>query len=132
MLVNQLAVFLENRPGRLLALSKALSERNIDLVSLNIADTADFGIVRILTSDNASAKEALKAAGFTVKESQLIGIEVDNVPGGLTRVLEVLAGSEIDIEYLYSYSAPKDNKAVILFKTNDIELAQNILKKHNM
>lgn len=132
MLVNQLAVFLENRPGRLLALSKTLSERNIDLVSLNIADTADFGIVRILTSDNASAKEALKAAGFTVKESQLIGIEVDNVPGGLTRVLEVLAGSEIDIEYLYSYSAPKDNKAVILFKTNDIELAQNILKKHNM
>ena len=100
MLVNQIAVFLENRAGRLLSLSKALSDAKIDLVSLNIADTSDFGIVRMITSDNEKAIDALKSAGFVVKENELIGIEVDDVPGGLTRVLEGLAGSDIDIEVL--------------------------------
>ena len=67
MLVNQIAVFLENRTGRLLSLSKALSDSGIDLVSLNIADTSDFGIVRMITSDNEKATKALKEAGFVVK-----------------------------------------------------------------
>ncbi|MCI5819956.1 MAG: hypothetical protein MRZ86_05175 [Acidaminococcus sp.] len=129
MLVNQIAVFLENRAGRLLSLSKALSDAKIDLVSLNIADTSDFGIVRMITSDNQKAIDALKSAGFVVKENELIGIEVDDVPGGLTRVLEGLAGSDIDIEYLYSYAKSNSSKATILVKTADLDKANKILKE---
>lgn len=129
MLVNQIAVFLENRAGRLLSLSKALSDAKIDLVSLNIADTSDFGIVRMITSDNEKAIDALKSAGFVVKENELIGIEVDDVPGGLTRVLEGLAGSDIDIEYLYSYAKSNSSKATILVKTADLDKANKILKE---
>ena len=129
MLVNQIAVFLENRAGRLLSLSKALSDVKIDLVSLNLADTSDFGIVRMITSDNEKAIDALKSAGFVVKENELIGIEVDDVPGGLTRVLEGLAGSDIDIEYLYSYAKSNSSKATILVKTADLDKANKILKE---
>ena len=129
MLVNQIAVFLENRAGRLLSLSKALSDAKIDLVSLNIADTSDFGNVRMITSDNQKAIDALKSAGFVVKENELIGIEVDDVPGGLTRVLEGLAGSDIDIEYLYSYAKSNSSKATILVKTADLDKANKILKE---
>lgn len=129
MLVNQIAVFLENRAGRLLSLSKALSDAKIDLVSLNIADTSDFGIVRMITSDNEKAMKALKEAGFVVKENELIGIEVDDVPGGLTKVLEGLASSDIDIEYLYSYAKSNSAKATILVKAADLEKANKTLKE---
>ena len=128
MLVNQIAVFFENRTGRLLSLSKALSDSGIDLVSLNIADTSDFGIVRMITSDNEKAAKALKEAGFVVKQTELVSIEVDDTPGGLTKVLEALGDSDIDIEYLYSYAKSNSSKASILFKTSDIDKANKILK----
>ncbi len=132
MLVNQIAVFLENRTGRLLSLSKALSDSGIDLVSLNIADTSDFGIVRMITSDNEKAAKALKEAGFVVKQTELVSIEVDDTPGGLTKVLEALGDSDIDIEYLYSYAKSNSSKASILFKTSDIEKANKILKNKKL
>lgn len=132
MLVNQIAVFLENRTGRLLSLSKALSDSGIDLVSLNIADTSDFGIVRMITSDNERAAKALKEAGFVVKQTELVSIEVDDTPGGLTKVLEALGDSDIDIEYLYSYAKSNSSKASILFKTSDIEKANKILKNKKL
>ena len=132
MLVNQIAVFLENRTGRLLSLSKALSDTGIDLVSLNIADTSDFGIVRMITSDNEKAAKALKEAGFVVKQTELVSIEVDDTPGGLTKVLEALGDSDVDIEYLYSYAKSNSSKASILFKTSDIEKANKILKNKKL
>lgn len=132
MLVNQIAVFLENRTGRLLSLSKALSDSGIDLVSLNIADTSDFGIVRMITSDNEKAAKALKEAGFVVKQTELVSIEVDDTPGGLTKVLEALGDSDVDIEYLYSYAKSNSSKASILFKTSDIEKANKILKNKKL
>ena len=132
MLVNQIAVFLENRTGRLLSLSKALSDSGIDLVSLNIADTSDFGIVRMIMSDNEKAAKALKEAGFVVKQTELVSIEVDDTPGGLTKVLEALGDSDIDIEYLYSYAKSNSSKASILFKTSDIEKANKILKNKKL
>ena len=128
MLVNQIAVFLENRTGRLLSLSKALSDSGIDLVSLNIADTSDFGIVRMITSDNEKAAKALKEAGFVVKQTELVSIEVDDTPGGLTKVLEALGDRDIDIEDLYSDAKSNSSKASILFKTSDIDKANKILK----
>ena len=132
MLINQIAVFLENRAGRLEALAKTLSDEQIDLISLNIADTSDFGIVRMITSDNKKAEVVLKGAGFTVKSNDLIGIEVDDTPGGLTNILLSLSQEDVDIEYLYSFAHTKEKKALILFKTSNVEKALAILNKHNI
>ncbi len=127
MLVNQIAVFLENRKGRLYSMLNALSEANINVESLNIAETTDFGIVRIITNDNEKAKESLKTAGFTAVDTNLVGIEVDDVPGSLTETLGKLNKEGINLEYAYSYSR-SGGKALILFKTSQVEVAEKFLQ----
>ena len=101
MLVNQLAVFLENRKGRLKELAGVLAKEKIDILTLSIADTEDFGIVRFITTDNARARSILRDEGFTVTETELIGVEIGDVPGALAKVLKALADGDISIEYLY-------------------------------
>ena len=127
MRVNQIAVFLENRKGRLHALLGALSDTNVNVESLNIADTRDFGIVRLVTDDNDKAQAALTAAGFTTARGDLVGIEVPDKPGSLTATLGKLSEEGVNLEYVYSYSR-SGGKALILFKTDDAERAEALLK----
>lgn len=132
MLVNQLAVFLENRKGRLKELACVLAAEKIDLLTLSIADTQDFGIVRLITTDNERAMAALKKAGFTVTESDLIGIEINDVPGALAKVLKTLSEGDIDIEYLYSYARTEGHNAIILFKVQQVGKALEVLSKSDV
>jgi len=132
MFVQQLAVFLENRKGRINELTKVLSHNNIDLVTLSIADTNDFGILRAVTSDNALALKALKEAGFTVTTAELIGIEVGDIPGGLHNVLELLDKEDISIEYVYSFAHTKDKNAIILLRVKDQNRAAAILERNKI
>lgn len=129
MLVNQIAVFLENRKGRINDFARVLKEQNVDLISMSIADTKEFGILRAITRDNEKAVQALKDAGFTVVTSELIGVEVDDRPGGLSDVLSILNNKDVDIEYLYSYARIEKGKAIILLKVNDNKLALDALTK---
>lgn len=129
MLVNQIAVFLENRKGRINDFARVLKEQNVDLISMSIADTKEFGILRAITRDNEKAVHALKDAGFTVVTSELIGVEVDDRPGGLSDVLSILNNKDVDIEYLYSYARIEKGKAIILLKVNDNKLALDALTK---
>lgn len=128
MLVNQIAVFLENREGRLHALLGALSDAGVNVESLNIADTKDFGIVRLITDDNKKAVESLSAAGFTTASTDLVGVEVPDVPGSLTDTLGMLGKEGVNLEYVYSYSR-QGGKALILFKTDDAARAEELLKR---
>ncbi len=134
MLVNQIAVFLENRQGRINDFAKVLANENIDLVSMSIADTKEFGILRAITSDNKAAVEALRKSGFTVTTTDLIGVEVDDRPGGLFDILNILNNGGGDIEYLYSYSrsSEKKNKAVIMFKVSNLEKTFEVIKENNI
>lgn len=134
MLVNQIAVFLENRQGRINDFAKVLASENIDLVSMSIADTKEFGILRAITSDNKAAVEALRKSGFTVTTTDLIGVEVDDKPGGLFDILNILNNGGVDIEYLYSYSrsSEKKNKAVIMFKVSNLEKTFEVIKENNI
>lgn len=132
MLVNQIAVFLENRKGRLNELASVLAAEKIDLLTLSIADTQDFGIVRLITTDNRAATAALKEAGFTVTTADLIGIEITDVPGALAHVLEILTKGDIDIEYLYSYARTEGHNAIILFKVNEVGKALDVLGKSDI
>ena len=129
MLVNQLAVFLENKKGRLKDLSGVLAREKIDLLTLSIADTEDFGIARFITTDNERALKALRVAGFTVTETELIGVEIGDVPGALSKVLKVLSDGDIGIEYLYSYSRTAGGNAIILFKVKEVGHALDLLSR---
>lgn len=130
--VQQLAVFVENRRGRIKELTEALTNGNIDLLTLTIADTNDFGILRLVTRDNAKAFKILQEAGFMVTVVDLIGVEVPDEAGGLNRVLGVLCEAGANIEYIYSVAHTTDGKAIILFKANDEVLAYDALRKNNI
>lgn len=127
MMVNQIAVFLENRKGRLYDFAQVLSDNKIDLITMSIADTKEFGILRAVTSDNKRAVQVLKSAGFIVQGTDLIGLEVEDKPGGLARVLKLFDASGVEIEYLYSFARKEADKAIILIKVNDLVLAKKVI-----
>lgn len=129
MFVNQIAVFLENSKGRLKECSSVISNAGVDVVSMSIADTKDFGILRAITRDNAKAIKALKEAGFIVSSNDLIGVIVEDRPGGLTEVLELLDEAGIGIEYMYSFANIDAQNAIILLKVDDENAAIQILKE---
>lgn len=131
MLVKQIAVFLENRKGRIHELTSVIARAGIDIVAMNIADTTDFGILRLITRNNAAALKALKEAGFTATTNDLIGISVEDKPGGLDKALKFLDDNDIAIEYLYSF-ARANHKAIILLKVQDVVGALAIIKKNGI
>ncbi|MDR1906128.1 MAG: amino acid-binding protein [Clostridiales bacterium] len=132
MTVNQIAVFLENKKGRLSEMTKVLGDAGIDLVALTIADTNEFGIVRFVTKDNEKVLRVLKDNGYTATKTELLGVEVSDVPGGLHEVLKVLGENDVEIEYLYSFARTHLQKAVILFKVNDTNKALIVLKENGI
>lgn len=131
MLVKQLSVFMENRPGRLYSLTQTLGKEGIDLVTLSIADTQDYGIVRFIARDNDKAYSVLKEAGFMVSQTELIGIEVPDSPNALANVISLLEAENINIEYLYSFFS-NHNAAKILMRVKDTEIALKILQSNGI
>jgi hypothetical protein len=131
-MVKQLSVFVENKPGRIYKITHTLSENKIDLVMLSIADTQDFGILRLITNDIQKSFDVLKEAGYTVSITELIGVEVPDSPGGLAQVLAVFEREGISIEYLYSFARTSDKTAIILFRVEDSMSALAKLKESNV
>ena len=127
-MIKQIAVFLENKEGKVSACCKVLKEAGVNLYALSIADTKDFGILRMITDNNAKALEALKKGGFLSSEVELVGLEVPDKAGALSDLLIVLGDSNINVEYMYSY-AGVDGQAKIAFKTSEPEKAVEVLKK---
>lgn len=127
-MVKQLAIFLENKAGKAGACCKALKDAGINLLALSIADTQDFGILRIITCDNEKALQVLKSAGFLASMVELVGVEVPDESGALSDLLILLGDNGINVEYMYSY-AEKDGHAKIAFKTAEADAAVAVLKK---
>lgn len=126
-MIKQIAVFLENQAGKASACCKVLKEANVNLYALSIADTKEFGILRIITEDNERALEALKNAGYLCSEVDLVGVEVPDEAGALAQLLIALGEGGVGVEYMYSY-AGVDGQAKIAFKTAAVEKAVEILK----
>lgn len=126
-MIKQIAVFLENEAGKASGCCKVLKDANINLLALSIADTKEFGILRILACDNEKALAALKGAGYLASLVELVGVEVPNQSGALSDLLILLGDSGINVEYMYSY-AEADGHAKIAFKTGTPEKAVDILK----
>ena len=127
-MLKQIAVFLENKEGRVSACCKVLKEANVNLRSMSIADTKEFGILRIITDDNEKALAALKGAGFLSSIVELVGLEVPDKAGALADLLIALNDGGVNIEYMYSF-AGADNHAQIGFKTATPDKAVDILVK---
>ena len=124
MSVKQISVFLENRPGCLHEMTKALAEAKIDLRGLSLAETSDFGIVRLIVDDVLGTANTLRDAGFVASMSEVLAVEVPNVPGGLNKVLEILDGTGINVEYMYAILGNKSSDtAYMIFRVNDNDKA---------
>ena len=126
MLVKQLSVFMENRPGRLSKLTHTLGKEGIDFVTLSIADTKDFGIVRFIARENERAYEVLKREGFTVGITELIRVEVDDKPNALAEGVALIEEADMNIEYLYSFVLTERNTAKILMRVDDKDTARAV------
>lgn len=128
MLVEQIAVFLDNKVGALDKLISLLAENKINIESLNISENSDFGIVKIITDKNDEAITILNQNGYTAKSTQLIALEVEDKPGSLKKFLDMLSSKGIQIDYIYSHTL-KTGKGQILFRTKDVELALKVLNE---
>ena len=129
MKVEQISVFMENKAGRLAQITRILGAVGVNILTLSLADTADFGILRLLVSDNDKAYEALKKEGFTVGRNEVLAIEVPDRPGGLADFLEILRVNEINIEYMYAYR--KGAHAILIFRFDNLDKAISVLPQAN-
>ena len=129
MKVKQISVFLENKLGRLAQVTKELGDHGINIRALSIADTADFGILRLIVSDPAQAWQILKEAEFTVSETEIIAVRVPDEPGGLGSILKIMDDSKINIEYMYAFVGKSGADAVVVFRVEQIDQAIALLQK---
>jgi hypothetical protein len=129
MKLPQLSVFLENRPGSLMEPLKVLADANINLVSISLADTEQFGILRLVLKDWEFAKSVLEKDGWVVNVSDVVAVDVDDQPGGLVRMLDILAEAGINIEYMYAFALRRNVKAVLLFRFEDPDAAIEVLER---
>lgn len=129
MTVRQLSVFLENKPGRLCAATDILAKEGINLSALTLADTSEFGILRLIVDQPDRAREVLMEAGIVVRISDVLAIAMDDAPGGAVGILHLLSEAGLNIEYMYACVGKQSGKALMVVRTDDIELAEDILHR---
>ena len=129
MAVEQISVFVQNEKGALSHVLDVLGAANIEIRALSIADTSDFGILRMITDNNKKAQETLKKENYICTLTDVVAAAVDDRPGGLANHVNLLATAGIDVEYLYAFVTRSDNEACVVFRVNDTENAQKVLKK---
>ncbi|MBS3757148.1 MAG: ACT domain-containing protein [Desulfobacterales bacterium] len=132
MKAEQISIFLENKAGRISEVTGILAEAGVNIRALSLADTTDFGVLRLIVDDNAKAEEAMKAAGFTVRITHVIAVEVDDRPGGLHYILDTLTQANINVEYMYAFVQQSGDKAIMIFRFDQLEQAISVLEKHNI
>lgn len=132
MQVEQISVFMENRAGRLAEITRVLGKAGVNIRAFSLADTSDFGILRLIVNDNDKAKAALKEHGFTVGKTNVVAVEVEDRPGGLNHILELLSKENINVEYMYAFVQHTGENAVIIFRFDDIDAAVKLLLNNNV
>jgi hypothetical protein len=132
MSVKQISVFLENKKGRLAEVTKTLSHEKINIRALSLADTADFGVLRIIVDNPERSLTVLKSHGFVAQVTEVIAVEVEDRPGGLSQILEVLDQDNVNVEYMYAYVEKSRENAIVICRIDDRERALQILEKNGI
>jgi len=127
MKLQQVSIFLENKKGRLAEVAGLIAQKGINIRALALADTADFGVLRLIVNDPDRCFEVLKAAGFVAQRTDVIAVEVDDKPGGLKRVLDVFDRHGLNIEYMYAFVEKKSDKAIVIVRVDQPERAIEVL-----
>ena len=128
MKVRQISVFIENRAGRLETVARLLGEAGINIRALSLADTSDFGILRLIVDKPEEAQTMLRQQGFTIKLTEVVAVEVPDVPGGLARVLGLLGAKSLNVEYMYAFVEKSTDKAVLVFRFDNAAAAVETLQ----
>ena len=132
MTIKQISIFAENRPGGVLNVVQALAGASVDIRALNVADTKDYGIIRMIVSDTEKAEEVLTANGGVYIVNDVIGVRIPDTPGGLSVVLSLLAKKNVNVEYLYAFINHSGSNACVVLRVNDNEYAQGVLSSAGM
>lgn len=132
MFIQQISVFLENQPGKLAEATRILGEGGVDISALSLADTTDFGILRLIVNDPERAAAILREKDFIVKQTEVIAAVMDDRPGGLTSVLELLGQAQVSVEYMYAFVGSRQGHAVVVMRTDSPEKAQAALEANHV
>jgi len=132
MSVRQISVFLENARGRLAQVTQTLAREKINIRALSLADTSDFGVLRIIVNNPDRCLTVLKAGGFVAQVTEVIAVEVEDAPGGLARILEVLDQDNVNVEYMYAYVEKSRDNAIVICRIDDRERALQVLEKNGI
>ncbi|MCK5836436.1 MAG: amino acid-binding protein [Desulfobacula sp.] len=127
MCAEQISIFIENKEGRLAEVTAILRDADVNIRALSLADTTDFGVLRLIVNNNERAEKALKKEGFTVGITQVLAVEVKDEPGGLNNILDPLSENEVNVEYMYAFANPQCKNAIMIFRFDDHDKAVKIL-----
>ncbi len=127
MSVKQISVFLENKKGRLLAVAESISQKNVNIRALSVADTSDFGILRMIVDQPDLALEILREDGFTVSMNDVIAVEMSDAPGGLYAILQAMEETDVNVEYAYAFCDSKPGRAIVIFRVEKQDHATEVL-----
>lgn len=128
MKLEQISVFLENKSGRLAEITDVLGRANVNIRALSLADTTDFGILRLIVDNTEKAKEVLKASGFTVGKTDVFAVEIPDRPGGLAQILKTVQDAGINVEYMYAFVPCSGANAIVIFRFDDLDKAISALQ----
>ncbi len=131
MAIQQISVFVENKQGKLVETIKKMADNGINIRAMSIADTKDFGILRMITSDNAKTKEVL-SDNTVVNTTEVIAVKMADVPGALYKVMDILSSAGVNIEYLYAFTASDALGAYVVFRVDDVPHAQKLMDDNGM
>lgn len=132
MKVEQISIFIENKSGRLAEVTRVLGEAGINIRTLSLADTSDFGILRLIVDQTDKAKTVLKENAFTVNKTEVVAVQVPDKPNGLSGILQILDAGKINVEYMYAFVERSGEDAVIIFRFDDIEGAIKTLTENGV
>ncbi len=132
MKVEQISIFLENKAGRLAEVTRVLAQGGINIRALSLADTSDFGILRLIVTDYDKAREILKQNGFTVGRTTVVAVQVPDTPGGLANILDVLSKEGVNVEYMYAFVQQSGQNAILIFRFDRTDQAIEILQRNNI
>jgi hypothetical protein len=128
MFAEQISIFIENKEGRLAEVTAILRDAGVNIRALSLADTTDFGVLRLIVNDNEKAENALRKEGFTVGITKVLAVEVKDEPGGLNTILDPLSENEVNVEYMYAFANPQCKNAIMIFRLDDHDKALKIFK----
>ncbi|MDR1535787.1 MAG: amino acid-binding protein [Planctomycetota bacterium] len=132
MKISQIAIFMENKPGHLRSICRTLADAGVSLTALSLADTSQYGILRLLANDWEKARDVLAGAGFVVNVTEVLAVEVDDKPGGLLALLDILGEANVNIEYMYAFTCKLGERAVMVLRFDDSDKAVAALQAHNV